>query len=51
MVGWVYNPDNSKTDNYVDFRIFETCVETEDGGYMDQIRLDFNVDGNVIDLI
>lgn len=51
IVGWVYNPDNSKTDNYVDFRIFETCVETEDGGYMDQIRLDFNVDGNVIDLI
>lgn len=51
IVGWVYDLKNPVGDNYVDFRIFETQRETSDGGYEPVIMLDFNVDGNVIDLM
>lgn len=51
IVGWVYNPKNPVGDNAVDFGIQEIYVDTEDGGYESKILLDFNVDGNVIDLI
>lgn len=46
IVGWVYDPDNSEYDNYVDFGIKET--ETADGP---MITLDFNVQGNILDLM
>lgn len=51
IVGWVYDPKNAVGDNYVDFRIFETQREMEDGYYEPIIMLDFNVDGNVLDLM
>lgn len=51
IVGWVYRKDNEAGDNYVDFGILETNKETADGSYEPAILLDFNVDGNILDLI
>lgn len=51
IVGWVYNPKNPVGDNAVDFGIQEVWVDTDDGGQERKILLDFNVDGNVLDLI
>lgn len=54
VVGWIYDPDNPNIDNYVDFGIYDVCCEkTRDfvNGYERSILLDFNVDGNILDLI
>jgi len=51
IVGWVYNPESADTDNYVDFGIFETARETENGGFERTILLDFNVDGDIWSLM
>lgn len=56
VVGWVYNPDaeNPIGDNYVDFGIYDICKEGSRNfvnGYERTILLDFNVDGNVWDLM
>lgn len=51
IVGWVYNKNNEVGDNFVDFGILETNREIEDGSYEPAILLDFNVDGNILDLI
>ena len=53
IVGWVYKPDdeNWKGDNFVDFRKRELYIDTPDGNYVKKIVLDFNIDGNVLDLI
>lgn len=51
IVGWVYDKNNEVGDNFVDFGILETNRETEDGSYEPAILLDFNVDGNILDLI
>lgn len=49
IVGWVKkNPDS---DGYVDFRVFETKQEDENGKLKTVFILDFNVDGNILDLI
>ena len=48
IVGWVYDKNNEVGDN---FGILETNRETEDGSYEPAILLDFNVDGNILDLI
>lgn len=48
IVGWVYNTTNPVGDNYVDFNITEVFdEEAQDYRFM----LDFNVDGNVLDLM
>lgn len=51
VVGWVYNVENPVGDNYVDFGIehernakFFACVEPN-------AILDFNVDGNIFDMM
>lgn len=64
MVGWVYDPDGTKHgkhwptdkpwDNYIDFGIYEAKrMANRDfvNGYEDVILLDFNVDGNILELI
>lgn len=54
IVGWVYNPDNPIGDNYVDFGIYDTNREKARdfvNGYERSILLDFNVDGNILDLM
>lgn len=67
VVGWYYDEKNPTGDNYVDFGIYNTNVSgyrndyTNDtiaeerrdfvNGYKKTILLDFNVDGNIWDLI
>ena len=54
VVGWVYNADNPNGDNYVDFGIYDVSKpKARDfvNGYERAIVLDFNVDGNIWDLM
>lgn len=58
IVGWVYNKDSedSDSDNYVDFGIYDDTEDDEAkrrfiNGYEKNILLDFNVDGNILDLM
>jgi hypothetical protein len=65
IVGWVYKPDNPNGDNYVDFGIYETYRRDEESFVKDKamherfgeevyervVLLDFNVDGNILDLM
>jgi hypothetical protein len=65
IVGWVYDPDNPNGDNYVDFGISEAYRRDEMAFVKDTamgervgkevyervVLLDFNVDGNILDLI
>lgn len=54
VVGWVYNDKNPVGDNFVDFGIYDIHRETNRdfvNGYERTILLDFNVDGNIWDLI
>lgn len=54
VVGWVYDEKNPIGDNFVDFGIFdENREKVRDfvNGYERTILLDFNVDGNILDLM
>lgn len=65
MVGWVYDDKNPNGDNYVDFGIYEVYKEDEqmfvkdkamgnnngNNEYERVVILDFNVDGNIWDLM
>lgn len=50
VVGWVYDPNNPDYDNFVDFGIREIDIE-DVLGVSPQILLDFNVQGNILDLM
>lgn len=54
IVGWVYNENNPVGDNYVDFGMYDIHrpgAREFVNGYEKAILLDFNVDGNILDLI
>ena len=54
IVGWVYDYDNPVGDNFVDFGIYDMSKERVRAfvnGYETNILLDFNVDGNIWDLM
>lgn len=54
VVGWVYDEKNPIGDNYVDFGLYDISREkVRDfiNGYERAILLDFNVDGNILDLM
>lgn len=56
VVGWIYDEDNPnhKGDNFVDFGIYDLHRQANRdfvNGYERVIWLDFNVDGNILDLI
>lgn len=54
IVGWIYDPENPVGDNYVDFGIFDVHKQNSRdfvNGYERTILLDFNVDGNVWELM
>jgi len=54
IVGWVYDPVNPVGDNFVDFGIYDMSKERVRAfvnGYEPNILLDFNVDGNIWDLM
>lgn len=54
IVGWIYDEKNPIGDNFVDFGIYDIHSEAKRNfvnGYERTILLDFNVDGNITDLI
>lgn len=56
VVGWIYDPNNPEHegDNYIDFGIYDVHNESKRAfvnGYERSILLDFNVDGNIWELI
>lgn len=54
VVGWVYDEKNPIGDNFVDFGIYDIHKEKARdfvNGYERSILLDFNVDGNIWDLL
>jgi hypothetical protein len=54
VVGWIYNEKNPVGDNFVDFGIYnydDPRARDFVNGYERVILLDFNVDGNILDLI
>ena len=54
VVGWIYDEKHPIGDNFVDFGIYDIHNEAKRNfvnGYERTILLDFNVDGNIMDLI
>ncbi len=54
LVGWIYSENNPVGDNFVDFGIYDGYREKNRdfvNGYERSILLDFNVDGNILDLL
>jgi hypothetical protein len=56
IVGWVHDKksNGSNSDNYVDFGIYDSYKQGAHdfvNGYERSILLDFNVDGNILDMI
>ena len=54
VVGWIYDEKHPVGDNYVDFGIFNIHVPANRdfvNGYERSIWLDFNVDGNIYDMM
>ena len=54
VVGWIYDEKHPVGDNFVDFGIYNTYNEANRNfvnGYERTILLDFNVDGNILDMI
>lgn len=53
VVGWIYDADNPVGDNFVDFGLYADNLSYSDylNGFEPAILLDFNVDGNVLDLM
>lgn len=54
VVGWIYDEKHPVGDNYVDFNIYDLHDESKRNfvnGYEKSIWLDFNVDGNIWELM
>lgn len=53
VAGWVYNEKNPVGDNYVDFGIYNGSKQARMfvNGLERSILLDFNIDGNVLELV
>lgn len=52
MVGWVYDPENPDIDNSIDFGIdWDHIYRYSEDGIDSPILLDFNVDGNIWELM
>lgn len=54
VVGWVYNEENPTGDNFVDFGLYDLHKENVRdfvNGLEPTVLLDFNVDGNIWDLM
>ena len=54
IVGWIYDEKHPIGDNYIDFGIYNLNIEKNHdfvNGFEASIWLDFNVDGNILDMI
>ena len=51
IVGWVYDEKNPNGDNYVDFGIYDDRNKDFVNGNKKTALLDFNVDGNILEIL
>lgn len=51
VVGWIYDKKNPSGDNEVILDFKEECIMNEEGGFENAFAIDFNVDGNIYDLM
>lgn len=54
IAGWIYDEKNPVGDNYIDFGIYDTNKESNRrfvNGYERSILLDFNVDGDILNMM
>ena len=51
VVGWIYDPKNPTGDNFVELDYKEVCIPNEVGEYEWGYAIDFNVDGNIYNLM
>lgn len=51
VVGWIYDEKNPISDNFVDFGLNLDRNSDFVNGYCSTVLLDFNVNGNILDLI
>ena len=54
IVGWIYDEKHPVGDNFVDFGIFNIHNPSNRdfiNGYEEAILLDFNVDGNILEMM
>ena len=53
LVGWVYDPEDPNRDCAIDFGIFDAADNVRDfiNGFEKAVLLDFNVDGQINDLL
>lgn len=51
IVGWIYDEEHPIGDNFVDFGIYDLRNTSFVNGDENVALLDFNVDGNILDLI
>lgn len=54
VVGWIYDEKQPIGDNFIDFGIYDSYIEANRNfvnGYERTILLDFNVDGNILDMM
>lgn len=51
VVGWVYDKDHPGDNNYVDFGLYSERNRDFINGFSRTVLLDFNVNGNILDLI
>lgn len=51
VVGWIYDKEHPVGDNHVDFGIYSDRNQEFVNGYNNSPLLDFNVDGNILDVL
>lgn len=51
LVGWIYDEENPCGDNFIDFGLGHERNKDFINGYSRTAFLDFNVDGNIIDMM
>lgn len=51
VVGWVYDKKHPVGDNYIQFNVRKCTISNENGVFEDAYSIDFNVDGNIYNLV
>lgn len=51
VVGWIYDEECPKGDNFIDFGIYENTNHKSINGAENSFLLDFNVDGNILNYL
>lgn len=51
VVGWIYNLKSPSGDNYVDFGLQDAYIKAKNNEHNPAILMDFNVDGNIYNML